>query len=247
MEYQIFMCDDDPAQITNLKFWLNRVSFDLDLEINTTSFSNSKEALHYLTRNSESIKDIHLFLLDIEMPEIDGITLAKFIRSHDADAVIVYITGFRSYAVDAFEVRAFNYLMKPLTYEAFKPVIRESLNIAFERKFKVTSEKYYVLDRKEAHIRLNYNDILYFEKFIHRIKVVTQRDSHEFYGSLRTLKEELDMDVFVQCHQSFIVNMTKVDGYKGQEITLNGGKLSLPVSKASVRAVKERLGNQFFK
>lgn len=247
MEYQIFMCDDDPAQITNLDFWLNRVSFDLDLEIKRTSFSNSKEALHYLTRHSESIKNIQVFLLDIEMPDIDGITLAKFIRSHDPDAVIVYITGFRSYAVDAFEVRAFNYLMKPLTYEAFMPVIKDSLKIAFERKLKVNSEKYYVLDRKEAHIRLNYNDILYFEKFIHRIKVVTQKDSHEFYGSLKTLKEQLDMEVFVQCHQSFIVNMTKVEGYKGQEITLNNGKFSLPVSKASVKVVKERLGNQFFK
>jgi DNA-binding LytR/AlgR family response regulator len=137
--------------------------------------------------------------------------------------------------------------MKPLTYEAFKPVVMEGIHLSSERKLRIKTDKYYVVDKKEQNLKLNYNEILYFEKYLHRIRVVTQKDSHEFYGSLRTLKDQLDMDIFVQCHQSYIVNMNKVDGYKGQEIILSGGKLTLPVSKASVRTVKDRLGNQLFK
>lgn len=246
MKYQIFMCDDDSKQLTNLDFWLNRVSFDLDMEIDRKAFSKSREAANYITTHSEQIKNIHVYLLDIEMPDIDGITLAKHIRSYDPEAVIVYITGFRSYAVDAFEVRAFNYLMKPLTYGAFKPVIVESLRVASERKLQVKSEQFFLMERKEGHMKLFYDDILYFEKFMHRIRVVTLKDSFEFYGSFKALKEQLDMKVFVQCHQSYIVNIGKIEGYKHQEVTFLGGKSVLPVSKASVKAVKERLGNQLF-
>lgn len=246
MDYKILICDDDRYQIKFVEGLLTRASFDLDVSLNIQQFTQGEKALEYLQSNPESVSDIHVFLLDIEMPDVDGLTIGKYIKYIDSGAIIVYITGFRNYAVDAFGVRAFNYMMKPITYEGFLPIFKESLSQAQNKHVSKNFERYFLVDKKEGSYKINYDDILYFEKYLHKIIAVTEVGEHEFYGSFKVLKDKLEMNSFVQCHQSYIVNLNKIDSYKLQQLTLKKGKVTLPVSKASIKEVKESLSRHVF-
>jgi len=76
--------------------------------------------------------------------------------------------------------------------------------------------------------------------------VITKQETIEYYASLKELKKVLDMDYFVQCHQSFIINKSKLTSYKSQSVYISDLDIDIPVSKASVKEVRQCLANNLF-
>ncbi|MCG8533034.1 MAG: LytTR family transcriptional regulator, partial [Desulfovibrionales bacterium] len=92
-------------------------------------------------------------------------------------------------------------------------------------------------------ICLYYDDICCFEKMRHKIKVYTVNSIVEFYGSFKSLLNEIDTGLFVKCHQGYIINKDKIKGYKDKTLNMEGD-LRIPVSRSYNVNVKEMLAER---
>lgn len=190
------------------------------------------------------VKKPELILLDIDMGETNGIQLGEQIKALYPDAVVIYITAYEKYALEAFRVRAFHYLIKPLTKEKFIHVMDEALEYIRGRAVS-GPEKSFSVQIKGEFISIPYSDIFYFEKIGHRIKIQTSEREIYYYGNVQELPEQLDGSSFLQCHQGYIVNMDKIRSFREKMLFLEN-KLELPVSRSYVEPVRDALAKRLF-
>lgn len=236
MKLTVGVCDDCEEQIDLIKNYL--VTFR---DKSKTKIISSTSPARFFSE-LQNCKP-NLVFLDIDMAEIDGIKLGKKIKETYNDAVIIYITAYEKYALEAFRVRAFHYLIKPVTVEKFSEVFKEALLLLKKGN---DEDKYFKVKKKGEYINLNYNDIYYFEKIRHKVKIITKNGVISFYGTFKNLQQKLDMNYFVRCHQGYIVNISKIRAYRDQMLSLADGKRKIPVSRSNIKEVKEMMGKRLF-
>ncbi len=161
--------------------------------------------------------DFDIILLDLMLPGIHGLEVARQIsrRSH-----IIFITSYRDYAVEAFDVHAVHYLMKPVTEERLFLALDRALNQMNHM------DKRTLALVKGGKTQLIFNhDILYCEVFDHRVQIHTIQGTYDYSGTLDMLETRLD-ERFFRCHRSIVVNMNCVAGQeKGTAILTNGERI----------------------
>ena len=129
--------DEFPAR-EELKYFIN--NFDgVELE---KEFDNPVDALKYLQGNKTDV-----VFLDINMPELDGMSLGKIISKMDENIKIVFITAYRDYAADAFEIKAFDYILKPYSDERIKEVLE---NITKEKESENSKDVNSRINKRDA-------------------------------------------------------------------------------------------------
>ena len=123
----IIVEDELPAR-EELKYFLNE-----EKEINLIAeFNNPLDTLNFLENNTADV-----IFLDINMPDMNGISLGKIITKMYPDMKIVFITAYKDYAVDAFEIKAFDYLLKPYSESRIKNLLKSLINIKNENVFEL--------------------------------------------------------------------------------------------------------------
>ena len=240
MTVMIGICDDQPEQIQLLRQYLNSSQNAGEFVI-----VESTEPQDFLEKLAESKPQ--LVFLDIDMngtDGMDGIRLGEAIRSLNEDAVVVYVTAHEEYALEAFRVRAFHYLLKPLTKEKFNPVLEEAFK-TIQRNQAAKPEKCFNLQMKGELVSLNCSQIYYFEKSGHRIRIHTKTGDVYYYGNLSGLPGKFDDGSFLQCHQGYVVNTDKIRSFKEKTLFLEGG-FQLPVSRSFAENVRETLVKKLF-
>ena len=158
-----------------------------------------------------------LILLDLMLPGINGLETAKRLSSKSR---IIFITSYREYAVDAFEVEAVHYLLKPVTDERLYQAMDRALN----RSKQADDRTLALIKSGSTHI-LPIRDILYCEVFDHRVCIHTAQGNYEYSGTLDMLEGKLD-GRFFRCHRSYLINMSHVVGQeKGTALVSNGNRV----------------------
>jgi two-component SAPR family response regulator len=140
---RIIVVDDEPSNIGEIKDMIQRTGRSID----ATYYTNPIEALE-ITKNEE----FDVALLDIQMPLMNGLELAERILKYISNIKVVFITAYNYYATEAFDVNAFDYLLKPLRYERFEKVLNKILD-------KTMGEKLICKILGEAKIRCRNKDI----------------------------------------------------------------------------------------
>lgn len=237
MAFTIGICDDCPEQIEVLRQYVNRCLGDDEFKI--VESTKPEVFLAKLDDNKPQ-----LVFLDIDMGEMSGIELGDKIKTLYKDTIIVYITAHEKYALEAFRVRAFHYLLKPLTIEKFKLVLQEAV-----KAVKIINEnrpvKILTVQTKGEIICLDYNDIVYFEKAGHRIKVHMENRDIYYYDNFINLLKEIDADLFIQSHQGYIANVDRIRGFRDNTLFLDNN-LKLPVSRSFIENIKKTLVKKLF-
>ena len=237
MVLTVGICDDFPGQVELLAHYLDSPpggdEFDLVKATDPEDFLMKLETVRP-----------QLVFLDIDMGESDGISLGEKIRVLYPDTVIIYITAYEKYALEAFRVRAFHYLLKPLTREKFNRTLEEAVGF-IRAKVGTKPAKTFTIQTKSEINRLDYSDIFYFEKTGHRIKIHTEKRDIYYYDNLSNLLGEIDRDCFIQCHQGYVANVDKIRGFRDKTLFLDGN-LKLPVSRSFIESVKEMLARKLF-
>ena len=158
-----------------------------------------------------------LILLDLMLPGINGLETAKRLSSKSR---IIFITSYREYAVDAFEVEAVHYLLKPVTDERLYQAMDRALNRSKQEDDRTMA----LIKSGSTHI-LPIRDILYCEVFDHRVCIHTAQGNYEYSGTLDMLEGKLD-GRFFRCHRSYLINMSHVVGQeKGTALVSNGNRV----------------------
>lgn len=249
MKYSITLCDDNLVQIDILKDYINALSKELDLKFDILTSNSGEELVAKLQSSplfTENSNEMPIFFLDVEMNGMNGLELGNELRERYKNSIIVFITGFPGYAVDAFNMRAFHYILKPISYESFRKLFLDILDCIKEKKCFQLQERQFIIENKDSIHKIPCSNIYYFEKCLRKIKVCYSKGLQEFYGSFKTLKQNLDSSSFFQCHQGFIINIHKITSYHNQEVYLKELEKPIPVSKSNIKAVREMLVKQLF-
>ncbi|SDB42832.1 two component transcriptional regulator, LytTR family [Flavobacteriaceae bacterium MAR_2010_188] len=171
---------------------------------------------------------IDLVFLDINMPEISGISFAESINS---DIKIIFTTAYRDYAVEGFELRAVDYLLKPISFERLLKAINayfnihKSIDINDKNETKESDLLFVRADRKM--VRIDFSDILYIESLSDYIKIHTKEKSIVTRENISTIEEKLPSKDFIRIHRSFIVSTSKITSFTNEFISIEGQDLTI--------------------
>lgn len=164
-----------------------------------------------------------LYILDVEMPGMKGIDVAKEIRKLYPEPVIIFITNYIDYAVEAYEVNTYRYIPKMMleaklteAYEALLPEILEK------------EEKYYIIEKKGELEKIAYSDIYYLKKEGKNVVIVHKRGESKVRKSLKLVEQELDSREFLSVDKGFIANIRHIMKLKNHELYMRDGMI-LPV------------------
>lgn len=197
------------------------------------SCDNPVEALEIITHSEPDV-----IFMDIEMPGISGIDLLR--KKVITTALPVLITSHPEYAIEGFELEAFDYLLKPVSSERFA-------NCALRlRDFFQMRTKAYAFDAEQENnfiiIKQGYdkckiaiNDILYLEAMKDYTKIVTAEQKYLVLSTLNGIIEKLPRDKFVRIHRSYVVNKNKVDTVQKNKVKIQS--FELPVGKLFKHAI----------
>lgn len=217
MKYKIAICDDDGAQREYMRelvlAWAKKMR-------HLTELRQYAKAEDFLFDYSEE-KDFDILLLDIEMPGISGIELAREVRRGNAAVQIVFITGFYEYFSDGFDVSALHYLIKPVDGAKLNPVLDRAVSNLQGRQRGV------LLSTPEGSVKVLLADITYAEAENVYVNVHTLRESYRVRMSLGKFMEQLD-ETFFKVHRSYVVGLKYVKKVTRTEICLvNGDRISV--------------------
>ena len=163
-------------------------------------------------------KRFDITFLDIQMEGMNGIETAKKLREQQKDTVLVFITGIKDYVFDAFDLYAFQYLLKPIDEYKFAEVLERAVREAARKKERR------VLFIKSRNLTLDQSEILYIESRAKKVEIhaAGAAQAIEIYAAMDELEAQLGEN-FYRCHRAYIVNMDCITEYDGESITLTGG------------------------
>ena len=197
-------------------------------------------------------RGIDLLFLDIELNAIgpDGMALARQIRegSSAAQPVIIFVTGYERYVFDAFDVGAFQYLLKPVDEEKFAQVFARAVEQIEAGRVQPQLSHALTLQSAGTSRTVPLDSIYYIESSNHKVVLRLKDGKFSCYAKIRDLEAELG-DQFFRVHKGYLVNLAYVEGYSKTELMLtNGEKLLISkykypdFVKAYLRFVKRGAG-----
>ena len=174
-----------------------------------------------------------IIFMDIKLDDLNGIDVAKNILNILFDVQIIFITGYDDYYFDVYEIKHAYIIRKPLSLEKIKKAIDKALEYSNE----VDGEIYTFTQNRKVYV-LKHLQILFFEKIKRKICIHTvEGDSYEYYGKMSDVLESLPNN-FLQCHNSYIININQIKTMSKDKFRLQGDYM-IPISRAYKEKVKE--------
>lgn len=228
---RIAICDDENFCVTNLADIVEQYAQQNNLQVKICAFSSGVALL-------EKFNGYDLIFLDIDMPEMNGIEVAKVIRKMDKNCKIIYTTNHKDFTHQAFSVRAYGYIVKPFTSE----IIENELNDFIVTIKEKGAKQRIVFNGKHSDLIFILEDIYYFEVVGKNIVEVTLNDKKEIiFCSLNDVFEKVKNYSFAIPHQSFIVNLYYVDIIARLEIKIRNGN-KIPIAQKRSKEFREQHG-----
>ena len=215
----ILICDDKQDEAREIGVLLSAS----DYKVSTNIFSNGYDALDFIHTGAV----IDVCFLDIVMPEMSGVTLARHLRKDGWTGDIVFLSTSREYGPESYEVKAFSYLLKPLT-----PVSVNDVLAKLEHARSTADTIGITVKTSSAARVILYRNISYVEVIRHKVYFrMTDGNEVELYAVFSDVARELLSDPrFVQCHRSYIVNMRDIEKVSEREIVTHGGA-RIPIAR----------------
>ena len=226
--------DDEPLAIEILESYITRIDH---LEIAGT-FRNAVSAFTFLQTNS-----VDLIFLDIQMPKLTGIDFLKTLKHPPK---VIFVTAYREYAVDGFELDAVDYLVKPVSFERFfKAITKLNRLMGQETSAGATGETttasafvYLKVDKDMKKIFVN--EIEYIESWKDYVMVFLTGGKHFLVKqSISAMENLLSEHKFMRVHRSYMVSLSKIGGYNGVSVQLNDKEI--PIGRLYKQTVMDRL------
>lgn len=174
----------------------------------------------FLCRGS---KPFDLVLMDIDLPGQNGMETSKELRLANENVCLVFLTELPQFALQGYEVNAYDFLIKPIGYDLFSVKLNRIL-----RHIGASSDKSFMLMEGNGGRRLHYDEILYFESQKHYIYFhLADGSSTRIRSSLEDIQGEFLLNGFSKINRSIIVNLSKIDDYGRDDVRIGDEKLPL--------------------
>ncbi|MGQ1948344.1 LytR/AlgR family response regulator transcription factor [Geofilum sp. OHC36d9] len=225
--------DDEPRALEIVKDFAGRIPF-LQVEAACT---DPVEAASIIKS-----KQPQLLFLDIEMPDISGIQLARTVGK---PPYIIFITAYGQYAVEGFNLDAIDYLLKPYSFDRFLKAVNKAREI-IERVWQTPpapiQNDFIIVKSEYQNILVNINDILFIEAMDNYIKIHTPKKTITTLMSLKNIQEALPENIFIRIHKSFVVATSQITAFTKNQVTINSK--TLPVGRAYAECFLKYMQNK---
>jgi len=233
MRIRCLLIDDEPPALKVLTNYISNIN---GLEI-VGQCKNAIEALNILHE-----KTVDVIFLDIKMPKILG---TEFLKSLSHPPKVIFVTAYRDYAVEGYELDAVDYLVKPVSFERFIKAIskvnrlmgRESLTASTDKQI---SEPFVYLKVDRDMKKVFLNEILYIESWKDYVKLFLSNGKTLLVKqSISSMETLLSDHKFLRVHRSYMVSLNKISGYNGISVQLES--TDIPIGRLYKQMVMDRL------
>ena len=183
--------EDERVQLVNaLLNWTQCKNVTLNIEY----FCNGE---NYFASNKTDEND--LYILDIQLHGLNGIQIAQKMRARGYNGIILFLSAFKEYVFQGYDVHALHYLLKP--------IVQEQLDKCLDDVCTQLSTEYFLFRNGNEKLQLPFNEIICFSSRDHFVDITTTKK--EVYSIRQTLKNILPFlpQNFIQCHRCYIINM----------------------------------------
>ena len=169
-------------------------------------------------------ESIDILFLDIQMSGIDGMETARELRKKDKRVILVFVTAVEEYVFQAFDVGAFNYIVKPIDDGKFSDVLHRAVDEWSSQNIneKEPEERYVLINNSGVHTKVILDEIVYAEVFNRKVVIHKLDGEIEYYGKMSDL-EALAGDSFFRPHRAYLINFKYVEKYDATTIYLERG------------------------
>ena len=167
----------------------------------------------------QSSDKFDIIFLDIIMNDLDGMKTAQIFRQKAFDKILIFISSSREYVFDAYDVEAFQYLLKPIDEKKLKRALQKAV-----LKIESHSQEFIIVSKERQKKKLFLDDIYYFEIKGRVIDIHGADGIFTYYEQIGVLEKNLQGKGFFRCHKSYLINLKYVDAYNKQEAILDNGE-----------------------
>lgn len=228
----IAILEDDAGDEASLEQSLQRYAQEQQELFSIRSFSDPAVFL----QNSPSAFD--LIFLDIDLPTMTGMELARQIRRQDSLVTLIFVTNLEKYAVSGYSVGAFDFVVKPINYYRFASMLRRAL-----RSIAARQPREVVIQTSGGITRLNVTQLYYVEIRDHLLIYHTVGENLTAWGKMSDVEAQLTPYDFARCSTSHLVNLRFVDSVEGSDVLVAGTRL--PISQRRRKAFYSAVTSYF--
>lgn len=225
-DMKIGICDDEARIRKLLDHKIRKYFFNNDIDYHIQMYKDGEDLL------SSDFNEIDILFLDVDMPGIKGLETAKEIRKINKEMKIIFLTAYSEFVFESFKVDAFRYLVKPLKDSE----LNETLH-AIEQGME-EPEEYFIFQFQNKTYSIKYSDIIYIEGMENKIWIHCKEETYRWRGKMKKLSETLKDKGFFYIHQSYIVNMKKIQKYDWQTVQMED-EIEIPISRHRLNDFKE--------
>lgn len=229
--YRIALIDDEPAWLNHVRDMAEESLLNLGIApFECRTFNNPQLLIAELARG----KSFDLVMIDVCLSQNEsGVAVARTLRAQYPRIGIILISKHDEYVLDGYDVQALYFFVKPIRQNKLEEIISRD----YTRRHGVQPLTFRLTNGQRT--ALSPEEILYFEHYYGKTRIVCTAGACESPKKLGELIDQLPADQFVQCHQSFIVNLTHVAAIERYKFTLKTGG-SVPVSKLYYLQIRDR-------
>ncbi len=235
----VCICDDDPTDVAHIQDLAGGFARKYpEYPMKVRQFTSAFDLLEQLQRDG----GFDLYLLDILMPHFKGLELAEKIRARNETAEILFLTSSPEYALDAFEVAACGYLLKPVEQEKFDRAL-----LAAAQRLIQPQNPYLLLKTREGMRRILFRELVMVESFNHeRVCTLSDGSRASTTDTLTAIMNRLSGDArFFSPHRAYIINLEHISELRASDVLLSTGQ-RVPVARTCAVALKKAYVNYLF-
>ena len=166
---------------------------------------------------------LDILFLDIQMPGRNGIEIARELRKKDKKVIIIFVTAVEDYVFEAFDVNAFNYIVKPFDDVRFRDIFDKAINECSSFGKDEMDTNYVIVSNRGMHTKVRLDDIIYAEVFNRKVVIHKIDEEIEYYGKMSDL-EALANENFFRTHRAYLINFKYVEKYDAKTVYMEKGK-----------------------
>lgn len=232
---KIAICDDTNEELIKIKNYIcDYITFNSKLTFASPDlYSSGIKLCEHIMQNN----DYDIYILDILMPDINGIHLGKFLKKYNPQALIIYLTTSKDYLLEAFDLYAFQYQLKPVRKEKLFSILDNAI-----ARLQKDARKSFLLKTSEGHTRIVLSNLIYVEfknhfAYFHLLEKITFKSLYIRSSFDTFLSPILEDATFIHTHKSFVVNLYYVIKLLPQNLEMQDGSL-IPISRSYTKEVK---------
>lgn len=222
---KIYLCDDEKKILDDMK----EIVQECQKNCEVNAYTSGMELVKAL---KEDVCDI--LLLDIDMPDISGMDIAKWLVNLEKKPLLIFVTSHDELVYESFQYHPFGFIRKNYFNNEIKKVLSDCM------KELESSNKYFNFRTEGKDIRLFLSEIKYFEADGNYLRVYTDNGEYRFRSTVTAVENGFGHQGFIRIHKGFLVNQSAVKILSGDEAHLTDGTV-LPIGKTYIEEAKGKL------